>query len=174
MNRVLILGTCGSGKTTLAKQLSEQIGLPHIELDGIFHQPNWQPLPADTFRTEVQERARLDRWVIEGNYSVVRDLILERADTIVWLDYSYPIIFRRLWRRCWHRLVTKEELWNGNREELRNFLSLKDSILIWQLKTYRRRKRQFCALFADPSLERVAKLHFSHPTQTERWLSSMT
>ena len=77
-----MVGTSGSGKSTLARELAEILGVPHLELDAVHHQPGWAPLPTDEFRRIIAARAAADGWVIDGNYSRVRDLVWARADTV--------------------------------------------------------------------------------------------
>ena len=87
MERVAVVGSSGSGKSTVAECLAEILGCPWLELDSICHQPNWQTLDHETFRERVGEFAnREPRWIIDSNSSQVSDLIWNRADTVVWLD----------------------------------------------------------------------------------------
>ena len=86
VRRVSVVGNSGSGKSTLASALAEHLEVPWIELDSIYHQPGWIPLPAPDFRARVEAAAAGDAWVIDGNYTAVRDLVWARADTVVWLD----------------------------------------------------------------------------------------
>lgn len=124
MQRVVIVGNSGSGKTTLAGQLADKLDLTHIELDSLFHQPDWTPQDPDVFRAELVERMEAAErgWTICGNYkSVTWSLTMPAADTIVWLDLPRPVVMRRVITRTLRRAVTREELWNGNREPLTNF-----------------------------------------------------
>lgn len=119
-----MIGSSGSGKTSLARALSDKLGLAHIELDSIFHQPGWVPRPVDEFQAELQDRmtGSGDRWVTCGNYgSVSGHIHWRQADTIVWLDLPRWVIMRRVIARTVRRAITREELWNGNREPLTNF-----------------------------------------------------
>jgi adenylate kinase family enzyme len=86
VRRVSVVGNSGSGKTRLGRMLAERLGVPFVELDAIFHQAGWQPLPPEEFRARVEAAAAGDGWVIDGNYSTVRDLVWARADTVVWFD----------------------------------------------------------------------------------------
>ena len=123
MRRVSVVGNSGSGKSTLATSLAVVLGVPHLELDGVFHQPGWVPLPEDEFRRAVAAAVAGDGWVTDGNYSTVRPLVWARADTVVWLDLPRRTVMRQVVWRTLRRAVTRQELWNGNRESLRNFLT---------------------------------------------------
>lgn len=133
MRRVTIVGGSGSGKSTLAAQLAEQLDARFVELDAIFHKPDWTPTPTPQFRAEVASALDADRWVVAGNYSVVMDLTQGGADTIVWLDLPRRLVTWRVLKRSIRRAATREELWNGNREHWRNLIkrSPGDNIIVW-------------------------------------------
>lgn len=124
MERVAVIGCSGAGKTTVAASLATKLDLTHIELDEIHHQPRWVPRPEDEFRAELDARmeAADGRWVTCGNYtSLGGGLQMARADTIVWLDLAKALVMRRVISRTVRRAITREELWNGNREPMTNF-----------------------------------------------------
>jgi hypothetical protein len=96
-------------------------------------QPGWEPLPGEEFRRLVTTRTSRDGWVIDGNYSAVQPIVWARADTVVWLDLPRRTVMRQVTWRTVRRAVTRQELWNGNREPLANFLSWvpEKSIISW-------------------------------------------
>ncbi len=118
--RIIVIGTTGSGKTVLAQEIAQRFAIPHIELDALYWGPDWTPYPQDDFRASVEQSTRGDNWVIDGNHSHVRDIVWPRANTLIWLDYSLPVIFWNLIKRTTRRLVFRQELWHGNRETLQN------------------------------------------------------
>jgi hypothetical protein len=115
-----------------------------IELDALYWGRDWQPAPIDLFRHRVERETRDGGWIVVGIYGQVRDLVWKPADTLVWMDLPFPVVFWRLLRRTVGRAVTKEDLWGtGNRESfVRTFFS-RDSILLWAIKTHRRNRRRF-------------------------------
>ena len=137
--RVSVVGSSGSGKTTLGKALAVRLDVPFVELDSIFHQPNWTELPDDEFRARVREAVAGDAWVVDGNYAAVRPIVLGRATTVVWLDYSRPRVMQQVIRRSVGRGITRQELWNGNREDPRTWLDA-DHPIRWAW-THHARKR---------------------------------
>ncbi|MBN1963509.1 MAG: AAA family ATPase, partial [Anaerolineae bacterium] len=92
-----MVGTTGSGKTTLARQLADHLGCPHVEMDALHWTPDWTP--SAVFQAEVAAALSGACWVTDGNYGAVRDLIWQQADTLVWLDYPLPVVMWRLWQR---------------------------------------------------------------------------
>jgi len=134
--RITVYGPSGSGKSTLARELGAKFGLPVLELDAVFHaHPNWVDLSREEFREQVTAflHAQTDSWVMDGNYSHVRDLVLEQANTAIWLKLPFRTVYRRLAWRTISRSFRGAELWNGNRESLRQTFLSKDSMLVWGL-----------------------------------------
>jgi adenylate kinase family enzyme len=135
MNRISVIGSSGSGKTTVARALAERLAIPYLELDAVFHQPGWVARPDEEFRSIVSDFAEGDRWVIDGNYTShgVAQAVWPRADTIVWLDPPRGVVMRRVVSRTLRRVVTREELWNGNREPWTNLYSHDPykNIIVW-------------------------------------------
>jgi len=173
-SRILVVGTSGSGKTTLARVLASRFQLTNIELDALFWGPNWTQASQATFRGRIENAMALNEgWVIHGNYGKVRDLTWRRANIVIWLDYSLPVVFWRVLKRSLVRIVTNESLWAGNRETFRKTFFSKDSILLWSLQTYRLRKRQYEELLQMPTHAHIRILRFKTPKQTERFLRAV-
>jgi len=144
VRRVVVFGTTGSGKSWLAERLSVRTGLRVIELDALFWGRNWQGAPVELFRHRVERETRDGEWIVVGNYGQVRDLTWRPADTLVWLDLPFPVVFWRLLRRTIRRGLTQEELWgSGNRESLWRAFFSRHSILLWAIKTHRRNRDRF-------------------------------
>ena len=130
MKRVVVIGSSGAGKSTFAKKLADILGEPHIELDTLHWEENWTVPVIDDFRARVSTVISAERWVVDGNYSVVRDLVWAKATTVIWLNYSLRIALWRVFWRSLRRAVTKETLFAGNRETFGSlFLSRKS--LLW-------------------------------------------
>ncbi len=149
MRRLNVVGTSSSGKTTLALALAERLAIPCIELDALHWEPNWSEAPDEVMRERVRSAISGEEWVVDGNYSAIRDLVWARADTVVWLDLPLPTILARYARRTIRRILLRQQLWSGNRERL-GFLLGRDSLLWWILGTYRRRRRDYPVLLASP------------------------
>jgi adenylate kinase family enzyme len=174
-HRIVVVGTTSSGKSTLASQLAQKIGGGFIELDALHWEPNWVETPDEVFRERVMAAISSQDWVVAGNYSVVRDIVWQNAEAIIWLDYPFHIVFWRLLTRTIRRLVHQEELWNGNRERIWMHLKLwsEESLFHWLLKTYWRRKREYPMLFALPENAHLKIIHFRHLKETEMWMDNL-
>lgn len=170
--RVCVVGVTGSGKSTLARALSTRLALPYIELDSLHWEPDWREVPDPVFRERVADATAGESWVTDGNYSAVRDLLWGRADTLVWLDYPLPLVLWRLLRRTTRRVVTREELWAGNRERLTSQFT-RDSLFLWALKSYPKHKQLYPQLLADSRHAHLASFRFRSPRQTARWLATL-
>ena len=170
--RVSVVGSSGSGKTTLGRVLAARTGAPFVELDAIFHQPGWTQLLEDEFRRRVTEVTAGDRWVVDGNYGAVRDIVLGRATAVVWLDYPRPLIMARVIRRSAVRAVTRRELWNGNRERVTSWVNPEHPIR-WSWSTFHRRRVEYTARFASPEHAHLQVVRLSSPRQTRRWLRTI-
>lgn len=174
-NRICVVGVTGSGKTTFAAALADRLGVPHIELDALHWDPNWQEAPDDVFRQRVAEAIQRPSWVCDGNYSAARDILWPRAQAIIWLDYPFGLVFRRLVARTLRRALTRQILWNGNREPFWPHLKLwsQKSLIHWLFKTYGRRKREYPQLFAQPEHAHLQVIRFGTPKQAAAWLESV-
>ena len=144
MKRVVVFGTTGSGKTWLARRLAERHGLRVIELDALYWGRDWQPAPIELFRHRVEREIRDGDWIVVGIYPQVRDLTWRAADTLIWLDLPFPLVFWRLLRRTIRRAITREELWGtGNRESFVRTFFTRQSILWWAIRTHARNRERF-------------------------------
>ncbi len=173
MQRLVVVGTSGSGKTTVAGQLAVILGVPHVELDSLHWEADWTEADPEVLRQRVRTAVRTEGWVVDGNYSPVRDLIWPSADTLVWLDYRLTRVMWQVTTRTARRIVTREELWSGNREGLGAAFSRR-SIIWWALTTYRKNQRRYTALLDAPETAHLDSVHLRSPRETDRWLSQLS
>ncbi len=171
--RIVVLGTTGSGKTTLGRTVAHHLGVPFVELDALIHGPNWVDAPPDVFRARAAAATAGDGGVVDGNYPVVRDVIWPRAETAIWLDYPMHIALRRVAWRTIRRIVTRERLYNDNRETWRNVFN-RDSLILFILRNHRTRRRTLTALFQQSEQAHLTLLRFRSPCETEAWLANIS
>lgn len=170
MARVVVIGTSCVGKTMFARSLAHVLSFPHIELDALYWQTNWVPRPPDEFRALTAQALAQDCWVTDGNYGAVRDLVWPRATTVIWLNYSFPIVLWRALTRTIRRVLTQEELFSGNRESLRMAFLSRESILWWVITTFHRRRRQYRRLFDKATISQLAYVEFRSPSEAQNFL----
>jgi adenylate kinase family enzyme len=165
-------GSC-VGKTTVSRRLAAALGVPHIELDALHHDAGWREASAEVFQARVRAAldAAQDGWVADGNYrSKLGSLVLERADTAVILEPPFHITFGRSLRRTIGRTITREELWNGNREQIRHLFT-GNWIPWWVLRSHRHYGREVPRRVAEhPHLDVV---HLRSTQEIDRWLQSI-
>ena len=139
----------------------------------MFHQPGWTELPAEEFRSRVGEFVAGDRWVVDGNYSVVRDLIWRRADTVVWLDLHRRVVMRRIIGRSVSRVVRRTELWHGNRETWRNLVARdpQRSIMRWSWTQHARYRAKYEELSRLPEWSHVRFVRLSSPREVADFIA---
>ena len=173
LRRVVVVGTTGSGKTTLARNLAHARGVPHVEMDAYRHGPNWTETPDDEFRLLLDHALQGEDWVADGNYRVTRSVIWARATAIVWLDYTFGLVFWRLLTRTLKRGITRETLWNGNRENLFEHFFTPNSLFWWAVKSHWRHRRTLPPALAEPRYAHLRVVRLRSPRETARWLAGI-
>jgi adenylate kinase family enzyme len=170
------VGCSGSGKTTLARSLARALGYPHTELDAVYHQPGWTQLSDEEFRRRVRAVVEADRWVVDGSYSVVQDIVWGRADTVLWFDLPYATVMARTIRRTVRRTITREELWNGNREPLSNLWSLKpeNSIIAWAATRHKVYRRRFIEAEHNPRWASLRFVRLRSQSEADAFVAGVT
>jgi adenylate kinase family enzyme len=142
--RVNVRGSSGAGKSTFSRRLADRLHVPYVELDALYHGPDWGEPTAAEFRSRVEPIVASEAWVIDGNYEgKLGDLVLREADVVVWLDLPLRVKLRRLWQRTRFRTGHDVELWSGNRETWANALWGRESLFVWAVRTHVRHRRTF-------------------------------
>jgi adenylate kinase family enzyme len=166
--RILITGTSGAGKTTLARALSGRLGVPHTDIDGLYHGPGWVPRPE--FVAEATALASTDEWVTEWQYSAVRPLFLARADLLVWLDISRVHVMRQVVPRTLRRRLHRIEMWHGNVEPpLWTIFSRRDHIVRWAWRTHPKTTARMRVVLASGDAPVVVRLR--NRREVHAWLA---
>ena len=166
--KIAVVGTSGSGKTSVAKRLADRYGVAHVELDALHWGPNWTPYPTDEFRARVERALAAPGWVADGSYhGKLGDSVLEQADFVVWLDLPFRVVAGRVWVRTLRRIRSREELWGGNRETWREAFLSRDSLFVWIVTTHRSRRRRYLE-----RLDRYEFVRLRSQREIEAWLTS--
>ncbi|MEU8760131.1 AAA family ATPase [Streptomyces sp. NPDC048659] len=171
MKRVLVVGVTGAGKSTLARALNKRLGLPYVEMDALyFTGPDWTANAA--FAEDVARLTAGSHWVVDSlGYPEVRDLLWDRADTVVWLDYPRRVVVPRVLRRSLRRSATREVLFGGNRETWAGWLSPEHPVR-WAWSQHAERRREIGRRTHDERFAPLRVLHFAEPGAATAWLAS--
>jgi adenylate kinase family enzyme len=168
--RVLIAGTSGAGKSVFARRLGAALDLPYVEIDALFHGPNWTP--RESFEREVDDFSENPRWTTEWQYDAVRQLLADRCDLVVWLDLPRHVVMRQVIRRTLHRRKTRAVIWNGNIEPpLRTIFADPEHVIRWAWTSHSENARRIMALAqSHPNLS-IVRLR-SHD-EGDRWRANL-
>ena len=171
MQRILVGGSSGAGKTTMAKALAERLKIPHIEVDGLFHGPGWVPRPE--FVGDVDALTSASAWVIDHDYAAARHLVWSRIDTFVWLDYSRAVCEWRVIRRSVPRALLRRELWNGNRERFFAMFFDAEHPVRWSWTHHAGKRAGFEARVAEPQHAHITTVRLRRPREAREWLRTV-
>ncbi|GAA4283700.1 adenylate kinase [Brevibacterium daeguense] len=180
MTRIAVIGTAGSGKSTIAAAIAQTLGVPRLELDSLHWQANWTRAQPDQMRSEVaafmSEAVNGGSWVIDGNYrGILGNQVLDGADTVVWLDPIRSRMITQSARRSIRRTVTREELWNGNREPRADFfLAWRDhSVLTWSRAIVDMNRPRYLRILQAPENAHLTVVRLRNRAQTDGFLADL-
>ena len=176
MQRINVIGTSGSGKSTFARKLANRLDMLYIEMDAINWKPNWQEAAPDVFLHDLNSALTIDKWVLDGNYSRASDLKWQRADTIIWLDYGFFSTFYQIIKRSIKRAWKQEEVWEGtgNKESFRRSFFSSDSVIHWMLISYRRNKKRYAKLMQEPPFQHIQCIRIRSPKEASIFFETLT
>ena len=177
MLRMSVVGNSGSGKSTCAKKIAQILGVPHIELDSIHHLEHWEPISPEKFHSLLVDITAQAGWVIDGNYRavVVEGPVWERADNVVWLDFSRSVVMRQIIFRSARRFFFRQELWNGNRETLRNLLSWdpQKSVIRWAWTQHNEYRSRYTDAMNSAAYDHITFVRLTSRVQLRTWLNKI-
>jgi adenylate kinase family enzyme len=169
VQRIVVGGSSGAGKTTLASRIADELDMPFTELDSFFHGPGWTKRP--TFVADVTAFIAQDRWVtVSLGYPALGDLLWDRADTLVWLDYPRWLCETRVVRRSLARGLLRRKLWNGNRESLTRMVRDPEHPVRWSWQHYDEKRRLVLDRIDNPRWAHLTVVPLRSPADTDRWM----
>jgi adenylate kinase family enzyme len=174
--RIVVVGTAGAGKTTLAKTIAATLAIQHVELDALHRDPSWQALSItdpDEFVRRIAAATTGDTWVVDGNYGLVRALVWRRATHLISLDYDRPVIMARVIRRTIVRALFRTRLWSGNVERWHHLLQPSHPIR-WAWSTWRRRRAEIEARLRQDEHAHLIVHRLRRPAEANRVLRDLT
>ena len=174
MQRVSVVGTTGSGKSTFAERLAHVINAQAIHLDDLMWLPNWQKRDDEEYTALLTRALQEERWVVDGNTRKSRALVWNNADTVIWLNYPFWVNFTRLLLRTLQRIRDKTEIFPGCQESFKTQFFSRDSLLLWFFHTYWRRKKEYRKLFESQQFPHLRVIVIEKPRQAQQWLAALT
>lgn len=175
MNKIIVIGTTGSGKSTFAAQLSKKLNIPHVQLDSLFWKPNWIQSTDEEFFNKIKVATDGPCWVVDGNYERTNHLTWKAADTVIWIDFSFKRTFYQIMKRSLIRAISRKELWKdtGNRESFFRLFS-KESIFLWFFKTYARNVKRYELRTNDSNYKHLSFYRFKSPKEVNEFLQTIS
>lgn len=173
LERVIVVGTSGSGKTTFARRLARQCQLRHIELDRLFWLPGWQERDWEEFRRLVAHEVSTPGWVADGNYGFLRDVLWPHATDAVWLNYPFPLVVWRATRRTVANIVARREVFPGCRETISNSFLSRKSVIWWAITTHAERRRRYATLRREQAFPQLTWHELRSPREAERFWEAL-
>ncbi len=164
--RVNVIGTSGRGKSSFAKLLAGALRIPYLEMDRLYWQPNWQEPSDEAFLPILEHALSSDAWVLDGNYTRTTHIKWQRADLVIWIDYSLLLTVYRVIKRSILRAWTKQELWpgTGNCESFARLFS-KDSMVLWTLSRYASNRDTFAKAMANEHYAHIEFVRLRSPKE---------
>ncbi|WP_197992848.1 MULTISPECIES: DNA topology modulation protein [Nostocaceae] len=101
MQKIMIIGSGGAGKSTLARELGRILDLDVIHLDAFYWNPGWVETAKDEWQIIIQDLIKRDSWIMDGNYGNTLDLRLPVADMVIFLDFTRLLCLLRVMQRRW-------------------------------------------------------------------------
>lgn len=166
INRISVIGGSGSGKSTLTNVLSKELNIPAIHLDSINYNANWVETDKNERDSIISSKADEQRWIIDGNYNKTLKERLDRADLIIWLDYSSFAHLKGVIKR-----IVKN--YNKEKPDIPGCKERFDFTFIKYVATYNRKKRpKVIEIIKDIPDEKL--LVFKKQKDLNKWLESFT
>jgi adenylate kinase family enzyme len=165
MQRVLVIGPCGAGKSTLSVELAQKLGLPVFHMDQLNWKPGWIESSKAEIVAKLQHIVATDRWLIDGTYGGTLAERLGRADTVAYLDYPIRLCIARLLRRIWtYRGRTRPDMTEGCPERF----DLEFLIYLMRWKSGPRLRTE-----ARLKGHEAKVIRFHSPDELRRWMDSL-
>ncbi len=158
MQKIVVAGPPGAGKSTLARQIAERQAIPYAELDALYHGPNWTK--KTDFELNLDSFTSQPAWITEWQYDSAKPLLLDRADTFIWLNLPFPLILWRVTVRTVRRAITREKLWDGNHEPpLYKIFSDQSNMIRWSIASRNHVRDALPTIIRKYPDLRVVRLH---------------
>lgn len=175
--RIVVVGTPGCGKSYVAEILSSRLKIPYVCHDALIWQKDWEPVPRADRERAFSEALEGEAWTLDGNIGGLiwpeHRLVARRMDTIIWLDLPRFDVWRQMLVRTVQRIMSRETLWNGNRETWHSAFASDHAVALWAFQSYSQHRREYQAMFTSPEFAAVTKIRLTQRAQVDRWLKQL-
>ena len=157
IQRINIIGTSGSGKSTFGRQLSKRLRLPFTEMDSVYWGPNWTERPDEEFLAKVEAITEGSSWVLDGNYQRTTPIKWRHVQLVIWIDLSLVRTLYRVANRSFKRSLNKTEIWpsTGNCETFRKSFFSRQSVILWANSSYKANKQTYCEMMESREYDHI-------------------
>lgn len=175
MNKINIIGTSGSGKSTFSAQLADTLGIESIEMDAIFWGPNWHWPTDDEFFAKLQTALKPEQWVLDGNYTRTIPIKWHSVDTVIWIDFSLSRTVYQAFTRAVKRIRHGRELWpgTGNKETFKKTFLSRESIIFWTLTNFKKNRRRYAQMMSAPEYSHIRFIRLRSPRACREFLQQL-
>lgn len=173
--KINVIGTSGSGKSTVARAVARQLSLPCIEMDALFWQKNWGESSDEQLFARLEQALQQPGWVLDGNYNRSQAIKWREVQMIIWVDYSFSRTLYQAIKRAISRSWHQHELWpeTNCRESFRKSFFSRDSIILWTLKTWRLNRRRYQALLSDSRYQHIRFVRLTSPRHSQQFIAGL-
>tara|TARA_B100001121_G_C18470741_1_gene517784 strand:+ start:152 stop:685 length:534 start_codon:yes stop_codon:yes gene_type:complete len=168
--RINVVGTAGSGKSTISERIAQKLDVPYVQLDEIFWKPNWKESCDEEFFSKVEEIVSSDRWILDGNYTRTIPIKWKRVQMVVYLDMPFYIVLYRIVKRSLLRGLKNEELWHGNRETVWKHLFTRDSMILWTIRNFYKNRKKYTELFEKKDYSHIKFVRLRTNKEVEKFV----
>ncbi|MBK22634.1 MAG: adenylate kinase [Halobacteriovorax sp.] len=173
MKKILVVGSSCTGKTSTARLIEKELGIPFTDMDDLFWKPNWGESSEEELRLKMTKATDAESWVMSGNFRRTNDITWARADAIVWLNLPFPVVLRQAIYRTLKRILTKESICNGNRETFSKVFFSRSSILMWVFRTYPTMFERYKEVQKKPLYKTYKFFEFHDHYEVRNWINSL-
>lgn len=175
MQRINVVGTSASGKSTFARDLAKVLDYPYIEMDQLFWKKDWVESSDEEFFSALEHSLEPEKWVLDGNYNRTCPIKWKKVTHIIWIDYSKTRTLVQAMTRAVKRIFSKKELWPGtnNFETFSRTFFSKESVLLWSYNTYDQNRIRYQKLMNDPSYSHIKIIQIRSPKEAKTFLASL-
>ena len=171
--RINVLGTSGSGKTSVAKRIAKKLNIPYVELDELFWKPNWTESTDEELFPKLEEALSVDGWVLDGNYTRTIPIKWKRCQMVMYLDLPFHLVLYRIIKRSLLRSFKNEELWAGNKETIWKLFFTRDSIILWALKMFFTNRKRFAINSKNPEYSHIKFVRLGSNKEIESFVTQL-